>query len=105
MKEDGDSAKSGGTVGIPTGPAGLKPASSFAMTKVLPSDKIPEKSSSQGSYRGTSQKIKSDEGAPFNEGPDTCVLFSSDTMRPEKDMLYSSWLQRFKGKLDDDEIV
>lgn len=92
VDEDRDSAKSGGTVGIPTGPAGLKPASSFAMTKVLSNDKIPD-------------KIKSDEGTPFNEGPETCVLFSSDTMRPEKDMLYSSWLQRFKGKLDDDGVV
>nr|XP_034195879.1 claspin-like isoform X2 [Osmia lignaria] len=100
------SSKSGGSSGPngpanpPTGPAGLRSSRMFTVSLIcskttvscMPeeSDRIEEEMCNGISNQDYNQETK---------------LYSNETKRSEKDILYSSWLQRFENKLCDGKIV
>ncbi|CAK9825296.1 hypothetical protein ANTRET_LOCUS3336 [Anthophora retusa] len=88
----GSDTGSGGAMGTPTGPAGLKDTSDSSTKKTFDKNE-PEKGSRQ------------DENSAFFEESDGYVLLSYKEDRPEKNILYTSWLQRFKHRVKDDKIL
>ncbi|CAL7944731.1 unnamed protein product [Xylocopa violacea] len=85
------SNKGGGRSGSgapPTGPGGL--------TSQLKDTKTPVTCSRQ-------EKNRNDKGSGPGQYSDKTYSLLSE--RPEKNMLYSSWLQRFKGELDKDKTI
>ncbi|CAK9805160.1 hypothetical protein ANTPLA_LOCUS4351 [Anthophora plagiata] len=88
----GSDTGSGGAMGTPTGPAGLNDTSGSSTKKTFDKNE-PEKGSRQ------------DENSAFIEESDAYVLLSYKEERPEKNILYSSWLQRFKDRANDDKIL
>ncbi|CAK9810245.1 hypothetical protein ANTQUA_LOCUS6364 [Anthophora quadrimaculata] len=88
----GNDTGSGGAMGTPTGPAGLRDTSDSSAKKTFDKNE-PEKGSRQ------------DENSALIQESDTYVLLSYKEDRPEKNILYTSWLQRFKDKVNDDKVL
>ncbi|KOC62100.1 hypothetical protein WH47_05192, partial [Habropoda laboriosa] len=84
----GSNTGSGGPVGTPTGPAGSK-------------DTETPTTFSKRAFDKTSH----DETSRFVEKSDAYVLLSREVDRPEKTILYTSWLQRFKDRIDDGKTI
>lgn len=78
---------------IPTGPAGLSMQSDDTESPI-------------GLKQKQDQNVdieKKDNGSSTNQKPGSTYMLFVD--RPEKNILYSSWLQRFRNNFDDDKTV
>ncbi|XP_076387632.1 uncharacterized protein LOC143264434 isoform X2 [Megachile rotundata] len=108
-QKDPKSGKGGGSgPAAPTGPAGLVSKRSFTMSQeftnlhIQPKSALPriknlnkfDRRAKSGNISYRSNKEQSDEMKSVQK-----------TERPEKSILYSSWLQRFKSRLDDDNVT
>nr|XP_033329685.1 uncharacterized protein LOC117222213 isoform X1 [Megalopta genalis] len=88
------------------GPAGLKSSRSFVMHTITSADKVSKRVSTSLQRE---EKLRGEEMTdvekPINEEHRQLYLAPSRSERPEKDLLYASWLQRFKNSIDDDKIL
>lgn len=78
---------------IPTGPAGLSMQSEDTESPIGLKQKQDQNADIE----------KKDNGSSANQEPGSTYMLFVD--RPEKNILYSSWLQRFRNNFDDDKTV
>lgn len=78
---------------IPTGPAGLSMQSEDTESPIGLKQKQDQNADIE----------KKDNGSSTNQKPGSTYMLFVD--RPEKNILYSSWLQRFRNNFDDDKTV
>ncbi|XP_043584170.1 titin-like [Bombus pyrosoma] len=78
---------------IPTGPAGLSMQSEDTESPIGLKEKQDQNADIE----------KKDNGSSTNQKPGSTYMLFVD--RPEKNILYSSWLQRFRNNFDDDKTV
>ncbi|XP_078052567.1 uncharacterized protein LOC144478495 [Augochlora pura] len=88
------------------GPAGLKSSRSFVMHTTTSVDKVSKPASTALQREKKSRdEGKDDIKKPINGEHRQLYLPPNQSERPEKDLLYASWLQRFKNSVDDDKIL